>query len=112
MMINTGNTVLIVTAFVLAFGTAVLGMFAVESAWMAEIFGSKYRLSEVTASKELGGLLGAGIAPFVAAALSAAIDHWWPIATYVAVLAAVGFTASLFAPETKGRNLVDEKDAI
>ena len=112
MMVNTGNTVLIVLAFVLAFGTAVLGMYAIESAWMAEIFGSRYRLSGVTASKELGGLFGAGIAPFIAAALSAAIDHWWPIATYMAVLAAVGFTASLFAPETKGRDLVDEKDAI
>ena len=112
MMVNTGNTVLIVIAFVLAFGTAVLGMYAVESAWMAEIFGSKYRLSGITASKELGGLLGAGIAPFIAAALSAAIHHWWPIATYVALLAAVSFTASLLAPETKGRSLVDEKDAI
>lgn len=112
MMVNTGNTVLIVIAFVLAFGTAVLGMYAIESAWMAEIFGSKYRLSGVTASKELGGLLGAGIAPFIAAALSAAISHWWPIATYVALLAAVGFVSSLFAPETKGRDLIDEKDAI
>ncbi len=112
-LINTGNTALILTAFILAFATAVLGMYAIESAWMAEIFGSHHRLAGVTAAKELGGVLGGGIAPLVAASLTAAItDHWWPIAAYVALLAAVSFVSSLLAPETHGRNLVLREDAI
>jgi MHS family metabolite:H+ symporter-like MFS transporter len=112
MMINSGNFALIVTAFVIAFTTAVLGMYAVESSWMAEMFGSRYRLAGITTAKEIGGLLGAGIAPFICAALSAAIGHWWPIATYIALLASVSLVASIFAPETKARDLVTEQSAI
>jgi len=112
-LVNTGNTALILTAFILAFSTAVLGMYAIESAWMAEIFGSHHRLAGVTAAKELGGVLGGGIAPMVASALTAAfVDHWWPIAAYVALLAGVSFVSSLYAPETKGRNLLHRNDAI
>lgn len=111
-MINSGNFALIIVAFVIAFTIAVLGMYTVESAWMAEMFGSRYRLAGITASKELGGLLGAGIAPFICAALTAWIGHWWPIALYVMLLALVSLISSLLAPETRGRDLVTEEDAI
>ena len=98
-------------AFVLAFGTCVLGMYAIESAWMAEMFCSRYRLAGITASKEIGGLLGAGIAPFICAALVSYFNTWWPIAVYITVLATSLISACL-APETRTRDLVDERDAL
>ncbi|WP_421566684.1 MFS transporter [Ochrobactrum sp. EDr1-4] len=111
-MINTGNQYLIILAFVLAFGTCVLGMYAIASSWMAEMFGSRYRLAGITASKEIGGLLGAGIAPFVCAALMSTFQAWWPIALYITVLAGISFVSACLAPETIGRDLVDERDAV
>ncbi len=110
-MINTGSTPLIMIAFVLAFGTCVLGMYAIESAWMAEMFGSRHRLAGITASKEIGGLLGAGIAPFICAALVSYFNTWWPIAGYITVLAAISLISACLAPETRTRDLVDERDA-
>lgn len=111
-MINTGSTPLIVIAFVLAFGTCVLGMYAIESAWMAEMFGSRHRLAGITAAKEIGGLLGAGIAPFICAALVSYFGTWWPIAVYIMVLAGVSFISACLAPETRTRDLVDDRDAL
>lgn len=111
-MINTGSTPLIMIAFILAFGTCVLGMYAIESAWMAEMFGSRHRLAGITASKEIGGLLGAGIAPFICAALMSYFDTWWPIALYVTILAGVSLVSACIAPETRSRDLVDESDAL
>ncbi|MGI8313420.1 MFS transporter [Saccharopolyspora hattusasensis] len=111
MMIQSGRPVLIILAFVLAFGTAVLGMYAVESSYMPEMFGSRYRLAGLTAAKEIGGLLGGGIAPMIAAALTAATGSLWPIGCYIALLAGVAFVCAIAAPETKGRDLVSEHDA-
>jgi MHS family metabolite:H+ symporter-like MFS transporter len=38
--------------------------------------------------------------------------HWWPIATYFAAMAAIGFLTTFVAPETRGRDLNDPDDAI
>ncbi|WP_395405725.1 MFS transporter (plasmid) [Arthrobacter sp. UC242_113] len=112
LLVTSGNTALIVLAFIVAVSIAVLGMYAVESSWNAELFGSRYRLAGVTAVKELGGVLGGGIAPMICAGLMAAFHHWWPIAAYVTVLAAISFGTSFFAPETKGRDLTSSADSI
>lgn len=47
-----------------------------------------------------------GIAPFIAAALLAwSQGAYWPIATYIALLAGISFVATFFAPETRGISL-------
>jgi len=47
-----------------------------------------------------------GIAPFIAAALLAwAQGGYWPIATYIAILAGISFVATLFPQETRGISL-------
>ncbi|MBF4458495.1 Metabolite transporter, MFS superfamily [Pseudoclavibacter sp. 8L] len=112
MLISTGETWAIFAAFIIASGICVQGMYATESAYMVEMFGLRHRLTGVTASKELGGLAGAGIAPLVVALLLAATGHWWVIAAYVALLALIGFIAALISPEVAGRDLTLDEDAI
>ncbi|KAB1640995.1 MFS transporter [Gulosibacter chungangensis] len=112
MMIESGSTVAIIVAFLIASGVCVQGMYATESAYMVEMFGLKHRLTGVTASKELGGLTGAGIAPLVVAALLAAVGHWWVIAAYIAVLAAIGLVSAIISPEVKARDLTVDEDAM
>jgi MFS transporter, MHS family, metabolite:H+ symporter len=111
-LISTGNMFAIVLAFVVASAICVQGMYAVEAAFMCEMFGSRHRLLGVSASKELGGLLGAGFAPMIVALFLAATGHWWVIAAYTAFLALIGFVAGLFAPEVAGRDLVVREDAL
>lgn len=112
MLISTGETWAIFAAFILASGICVQGMYATESAYMVEMFGLRHRLTGVTASKELGGLAGAGAAPLIISVLLAATGHWWVIAAYVALLAAIGFFAALISPEVAGRDLTLDEDAI
>ncbi|GAA4771751.1 MFS transporter [Microbacterium gilvum] len=112
MLISTGNPAAIIVAFLIASGICVQGLYATESAYMVEMFGLRHRLTGVTASKELGGLAGAGIAPLVIAAVLAAVGHWWVIGAYIAVLAGIGLVAAIISPEVRGRNLTVDEDAI
>src|SRR5699024_8520452 len=112
MMIETGQTWAIICAFLIASGLCVQGMYAAESSYMVEMFGLRHRLTGVTASKELGGLAGAGIAPFVIASLLAIVGHWWVIAAYVGLLALIGFISAMVSPEVQGRDLTIDEDAI
>lgn len=112
LLIGTSNMFAIVLAFVVASAICVQGMYAVEAAFMVEMFGSRHRLLGVTASKEIGGMLGAGFAPMLVALFLAAAGHWWVIAAYTVFLALIGFVAGLFAPEVAGRNLVVREDAL
>jgi len=111
-LIETGNMWAIIFAFLIASGIAVEGMYGVESPFMVEMFGSKHRLIGVTASKELGGLAGAGVGPLIVAALLAAIGQWWIIGAYIGLLALIGFIAALCAPEVRGRDLTLTEDAV
>lgn len=112
MLIETGETWAIIAAFLLASGICVQGMYAAESAYMVEMFGLRHRLTGVTASKELGGLAGAGTAPLIISALLAAVGHWWVIGAYIALLALIGFISALVSPEVRGRDLMSDEDAI
>ena len=111
MMIQTGNKALIVLAFIVGVTVAILGTYGVESAWNAELFGSRYRLAGVTAIKEIGGILGGGIAPFICAVLMARYNHWLPIAIYIAVLSLISVIAAFASKDTRGRDLRDPEDA-
>jgi MHS family metabolite:H+ symporter-like MFS transporter len=111
-MVHTGNVVLIVIAFIVAFSIADMGMYVVENVWMAEMFGSRYRLGGVTGAKEIGGLIGGAFAPVICAALVVHFGSWWPVATYIVLLGLVAFVSGTLARETRERSLIDEADAL
>lgn len=111
-MIMTGNTWLVVLAFTLCYSIGVMGMYAVQGAWMVELFGSKSRLAAVSASKEIGALSAGGIAPMICAALVGSFGSLWAIGGYVMLLAFVSVCAAFYLPETNGRDLVSEQDAM
>ena len=51
-------------------------------------------------------------AVLVASALLSFYGHWWPIAAYFSLMAAIGLVTTFFAPETRGRDLNLPEDAI
>jgi len=110
-MIQTGETAWVLLAFVLAYSVGVMGMYAVQSAYMAELFGSGARLAAVTSSKELGALTSGGVAPLICAALVGAFGNLWAVGAYMTLLALVSIVSALALPETKGRDLLVEADA-
>lgn len=111
LMIQTGRVELVVAAYTIGFGVLVYGLYAVESSYLPELFGSRYRYSGIAVAKEFGGIVSGGIAPLVAASLVALAGHWWPLVGYLALLATVSFVTTFYSPETAGRDLVTGTNA-
>lgn len=112
MLLDSREPVIVIATIVTGMGLASLGIFGVQAAWGVEMFGVHHRYTKMATAKELGSILSGGTAPLVASALLAWTGHWWPIATYFAVMAGIGFLTTFVAPETRGRDLNAPEDAI
>ncbi|MBO8193478.1 MHS family MFS transporter [Streptomyces oryzae] len=112
LMIAHGSTVALTIGMILALNIGVLGLFSLESVTMAELFGSRTRFTQLAVAKEIGGVLATAIGPVLAAALTAATGSWWPIAAMLVVYSLITLLSALFAPETRGRDLVRVEDAV
>lgn len=83
---------------VLAGGYAM--MYGPEASFMSELFPTHVRYSGISLASQLAGILAGGFAPLIATALLARAGHYWPVAVYLIVIAAISFAATMFAKET------------
>lgn len=105
-LFNTMDTTLIVLGMVVAISLGAFGMYSVQAAYFPELFDARYRYTGIAVSKEFAALVSGGIAPFIAAALLTwSGNHYWPVATYVVLLAGISFIGTFFAPETRGSEI-------
>ncbi len=111
MLITSGSTPALMLGMVLGLNIGVLGLFALESVTMAELFGSRTRFTQLALAKEIGGVLATAIGPVLAASLTAATGSWWPIAAMLVVYSLITLVSALLSPETRGRDLVRLEDA-
>lgn len=111
-LMSTKNPTVVFAVIVVGFVIASVCMFAAQAAYGVELFGSRSRYKRMALGKEVGSALSGGIAPLVAAALLGWSGHWWVIAAYFALMAAIGFVTTFFTPETAGRDLHDARDAM
>jgi MFS family permease len=97
-LVATASPVLIAVAFTvsLAIGTLLL---VTMGAYLSELFGTPVRYTGAALSFNLAGLIGGGLAPIVATALSARPGTPWGIATLVLGTASVGLVCVFFLPE-------------
>ncbi|CAM5304843.1 MFS transporter [Streptomyces purpurascens] len=112
MLITSGSTPALMLGMVLGLNLGVLGLFALESVTMAELFGSRTRFTQLALAKEIGGVLATAIGPVLAASLTAATGSWWPIAAMLVVYSLITLVSALLSPETRGRDLVRLEDAV
>ncbi|WP_232665493.1 MFS transporter [Pseudonocardia sp. TRM90224] len=112
LMITSGDALVITVAMIVALNVGVLGLFALESVTMAELFGSRTRFTQLALAKEIGGILATAIGPVAAATLTAATGHWWPIAAMLVAYSLITLVSAVLAPETRGRDLVRLEDAV
>lgn len=113
LLIDTGNPILIAYVFAIFVGGPLPNLYGVESSWLVELFGSKHRYTFMTTIKEIGSVVSGGLAPVIAAGLVAVItDSWWPVAIVLILFAGCGLLGAYFAPETRGRDLTTEVDAV
>jgi MHS family metabolite:H+ symporter-like MFS transporter len=112
LLITDGTTTGLMLGMIAGLNLGVLGLFALESVTMAELFGARTRFTQLALSKEIGGILATAIGPVVAASLTAATGSWWPIAVMLIAYSLITLVAARLAPETRGRDLVALEDAV
>lgn len=93
MLIDTGVTGITIAALVVCFVGAVATCYAAQAAFLAELFPPALRYSGVAFAREVSGALLGGTAPLIATAMFAATKHWWPVATWMVVMAVVAFVS-------------------
>lgn len=93
MLIDSGNTALIIIGIVVCFVGAVAVCYAAQAAFLTEMFPPAIRYSGIAFARETSGALLAGTTPLVATGLLAAADHWWPIALCMVVYASIAMYA-------------------
>ncbi|MPY63160.1 MFS transporter [Streptomyces spongiae] len=112
LLITSDSTPALMLGMVLGLNVGVLGLFALESVTMAELFGARTRFTQLALAKEIGGVLATAIGPVLAASLTAATGSWWPIAAMLVVYSLITLAGALLSPETRGRDLVRLEDAV
>ncbi|RYC28995.1 MFS transporter [Lichenibacterium minor] len=88
----------------LAVGTGL--MFAIQSSFFSELFGTGVRYTGISIGYQLSALIGGAPTPLIASALVLwAGGAWWPVAVYVAAVCALSAVCVWLAAETHGSDL-------
>jgi MFS family permease len=105
-IIQQKDVLLIIIGLVIAMGLCHGTLFGAEAAFTAELFPTEVRVSGSSLGKQLGVILGGGIAPLVATSLMGATGgHLWSVILYFEAMAVLAFIGVLFAPESYKRAL-------
>jgi MFS family permease len=111
LMLDTGNTALIVLVIVLGFVFAAYGTVGSQAAAFAELAGSRYRYAAVALAREFSAVLGGGIAPLVSGVLVQWLAGWIGVVIYMTAIMLITLVTAIRMPETRGRDLKLVADA-
>jgi MFS transporter, MHS family, shikimate and dehydroshikimate transport protein len=103
LLVQTGNAVLVVIAFVVAYAVANGALFAMEPSYFSELFGTRVRYSGISLAYQFSAVIAGGLAPFIAAWLVAVNDgEPWLVAAYWVLISVITLVATILTPETRG----------
>ena len=103
LLVQTGNAVAVVVAFVIAYAVANGAMFAMEPSYFSELFGTRVRYSGISLAYQFSAVIAGGLAPFIAASLVAINGgEPWLVAAYWLAISVITLVATLLTPETRG----------
>jgi MFS family permease len=106
LLIQTLQPFAVTSAIVIAAGVIHPLMFGSESSFFAELFATRVRFTGISLGKQLGTILGGGLAPLVATALMVwSGERIWVVVAYFGTLSVLGLVAAYVAGETRGREL-------
>lgn len=107
-LLATRDPLLIAAAILIAAGLVHPLMFSTEGSYFPELFPTHVRFSGVSIGKQIGAVLGGGMAPLVATMLYAATGTSLAIAGYYAVLALAALIALSFVRDTRDLSISDD----
>lgn len=95
LLVDTGQTPLLIVASVLGLGIAWAPVTATLGTMMSETFSAEVRYTGITLGYQIGSAIFSGTAPMIALALVAAFSgSWIPVAVYMTVVCAISFIAA------------------
>lgn len=111
-LIDTGNTALIMLAFVLANALCHAAMVGVMPSLFSELFSTEVRYTGIAFGHEIAAVFAGGLSPVIATALLASFGASWPIACYLVLLSSVSVIAALCTRESAGSRLSGGTDVL
>jgi metabolite-proton symporter len=109
-LVATREPVYIVLAYVGGMALSQASVYAVQSTWFAELFGTRVRYTGASLPYQVAGIITSGPAPLVCAWLFATHQSTLPIAAYIAVTAIISLACAALLAETFRRSLSDSAD--
>jgi MFS family permease len=98
-LLGSTEPMLILVAFTIALAIGILALVTM-GAYLPELFGAQVRYTGTAVSLNLAGLIGGGLVPLAATALSAHPGPPWPVTILILTLATVTATCLSSLPET------------
>ena len=113
LMITSENVIVLTIGLTIGLNVGVQGLAALENVALAELFGARNRMTLVSLSKEIAGLVAVGFGPLIAAALvTAATGSWIPVAIMIIVFSLSTFWSAYVSDDMTGRDLNELDDAM
>ena len=112
MLVQTRDPMYIIIAYIggLAFSQA--SVYAVQSTWFAELFGTRVRYTGASLPYQIAGIITSGPAPLISAWLFATYKSTLPIAGYIAITAVLSLVCAYFLAETFRRRLDEDTGEV
>ncbi|MFJ4175196.1 MFS transporter [Microbacterium sp. NPDC089696] len=112
MLLGTKNPALIILAAMVGYGVGQGAMLASQSAYMSELFSTRFRFSGITVGREINVALLGGTTPLIATALVAAGggEPWLVIAFAAAALLVTIFSLAIAKPVGIGDEAIDNTE--
>jgi metabolite-proton symporter len=105
-LLDTGATHAVVLAIVV--GLALHGaMYGPQAAFLSEMFPTRIRYSGVSLAYQVTSIVAGSLAPIIAIWLLRKTGSADAVSVYVAIAAAISFTAALLARETRGKTFAE-----
>lgn len=105
-LLQSGSTALALFAIVMSLSVGTGLMFAIQSSFFSELFGTGVRYTGISIGYQLSALIGGAPTPLIASALVAwAAGAWWPVAVYVCAVCTVSAVCVWLAAETHRSDL-------
>jgi len=100
-LLNTNSAEIVILTVVIALNLGHGLMFAPESTYFPELFGSNVRYSGASFGFQVSAAIGGGFAPIIATALAAYMGGTAGVSIMLILLALITLTATFFARETR-----------
>lgn len=104
-LVESRQTSLMILAVVCALVFGHAAMYAPQASFFSELFGTRVRYSGASLGYQLASVLAGGLSPLIAAGLLRRTGASWPIAAFVAGMAAVTTISVFLAIETANKDI-------